>query len=143
MSLAKDLSSDFPRGPHETLGGFVIAARTLDKCRSLLAGKNGEYKYDCPLDNFFFGFAQIDAGEFKDFVAGGADDDAVAQWIREKTSLTDDAIKIWNMRLRQTRPSELPLQLQLFLEGYIQEVIPSNRRVYTWFDIYDLEEGRI
>ena len=143
MSLAKDLTIDFPRSPHETVGGFVIAARTLDKCRSVLVGKNGEYKYDCPLDNYFFGFSGIGAGEFKEFVAGGADDDAVGQWIRKKKDLTDDVIKIWNMRLRQTRPSDLPLQLQLFLEGYIQEVVPSNRRVYAWFDVYDLEEGRI
>ena len=30
MSLAKDLSSDFPRGPHETLGGFVINRDPVD-----------------------------------------------------------------------------------------------------------------
>jgi hypothetical protein len=45
--------------------------------------------------------------------------------------------------MRQTRPSELPMELQLFLEGYIPQVIPANRRVYTWFDVYDLEEARI
>ena len=47
---------NFPRSPRETLGGYVIAARTLDKCRASLAGTLGEYKFDCPLDNFLFGF---------------------------------------------------------------------------------------
>jgi hypothetical protein len=35
---AKNLSKDYLRSPRETLGGYVIAARTLDKCRATLAG---------------------------------------------------------------------------------------------------------
>ena len=46
----------YPRSPRETLGHYVIAARTLDKCRAALAGTLGDYKFDCPLDNFFFDF---------------------------------------------------------------------------------------
>jgi hypothetical protein len=142
-ALAKDLTTDYPRSPHETLGGFVIAARTLDKCRALLAGSNGEYHYDCPLDNFFFDLAKISAEAFKAFAATGADDQAIANWTTETSPISEDAKKLWNMRMRQTRPSELPMELQLFLEGYIPQVIPANRRVYTWFDVYDLEEARI
>ncbi len=51
--------------------------------------------------------------------------------------------KIWNLKMRQFQITDLPFQNQLFLEGYIQENIPQNRRVYTWFDVYDLEEGVI
>jgi hypothetical protein len=29
------------------------------------------------------------------------------------------------------------------MEDYIPKVIPKNRPVYFWFDIYDLEEERI
>jgi hypothetical protein len=58
-NLAKDLSNDFPRSPRETLGGYVLAGRILDKCRATLAGTNGEYHFNCPLDNFFFNFAGI------------------------------------------------------------------------------------
>ena len=35
--LAKDLTRTFPRSPRETLGGYVIAGRALDKCRAVLA----------------------------------------------------------------------------------------------------------
>ena len=33
--LARDLrdSKQYPRSPRETLGGFVLAARAVDKCR--------------------------------------------------------------------------------------------------------------
>jgi hypothetical protein len=43
--LARDLRKQPPRSPHEKLGGFVIAARSLDKCRAFLAGINGEYNF--------------------------------------------------------------------------------------------------
>src|SRR6201993_5610738 len=79
--LAKNLSRDYPRSPRETLGGYVIAARTLDKCRATLAGTVGEYHFHCPLDNFFFAFAEISAENFKNFVATGASDEQIAKWI--------------------------------------------------------------
>ncbi len=53
-SLDFSQAGTFPRSPREKLGGYVIAARTLDKCRAAIAGTLGDYKFDCPLDNFFF-----------------------------------------------------------------------------------------
>lgn len=41
--LAKDLRKNYPRSPREKLGGYVIAARCVDKCRAFLADMNGEY----------------------------------------------------------------------------------------------------
>ena len=37
----------------------------------------------------------------------------------------------------------MPIELQEFLEGYIPEYIPQGRVVNVWFDVYDIEEGRI
>jgi hypothetical protein len=126
------------------LAGYVIAARTLDKCRADIAGTKGEYHFDCPLDNVFFGFAGISASQFKDFVATGADDDAVAKWIEEKaTQRPRIEIIRWNNEWRYKRISELADPLQEFLEGYIPKEIPANRRVAYWFDVYDIEEKRM
>lgn len=141
--LAKDLRKESPRSPHETLGGFVIAARALDKCRSVLMEIQGEYCFDCPLDQYFFRFSGIGPEAFKEFVATGATDDEIDQWIRGYTRMSVDAIKFWNMQMRQTRVADLPPHVQIFLEDYIQEHVPKNRRVYSWFDVYDLEEGVI
>jgi len=142
--LAKDLSKTAPRSARDTLGGYVIAARPLDKCRAVLAGTEGEYHFDCPLDNFFFGFAEIKGADFKDFVATGATDDEVAEWIQTNAKERERAEIIeWNNDLRYKRISELPTELQVFLEDYIPENLPQHRPVYVLFDIYDIEEGRL
>lgn len=143
-SIAKDLTKDFPRSPRETLAGYVIAARMLDKCRAVSAGTAGEYHFDCPLDNQFLGFAGIDAAAFKTFVATGATDAEVTAWIEQHSKVKDRAVIIaWNNKMRCTRICDMPIELQQFLEGYIPKFIPKNRPVYVWFDVYDLEEKRM
>ena len=139
-----DLTKDFPRSPRVTLGGYVIAARTLDKCRAAIAGTAGEYHFDCPLDNFFLSFAGITAEDFKAFVATGADDAAVAEWIQANAKEhTKEELVQWNNEFRYKRISEMPIELQVFLEGYIPEFIPEGKIVNYWFDVYDIEEKRI
>ncbi len=139
-----NLCKKFPRSPRATLGGYVIAGRTLDKCRAVIAGTEGEYHFDCPLDQLFLTFAGISAEDFKAFAATGADDAAVAEWIQANaTEHTQEALVQWNNDLRYKRISEMPIELQVYLEGYIAEFIPSDKIVYMWFDVYDIEERRI
>lgn len=141
--LAKDLTQTHPRSPREMLGGYVIAARTLDKCRASLNGTLGEYKSGCFLDSHFFGFAEIDASQFRDFVATGATDEEMAEWIQQHArKRTRAEITQWNNRMRELRVSELPPDRQEFLEDYIAQFVPKGRVVRCWFDVYDLEEGR-
>jgi len=143
-ALAHDLTKTSPRSPRETLGGFVIAARTLDKCRAVLAGTNGEYHFDCPLDGRFFEFTGIAADAFKNFAATGAKDEEVGVWISENSKIKEKSeVVSWNNKMRCMRPCDMPVELQIFLEGYIPQFLPKGRPVYVWFDVYDLEEGRI
>jgi hypothetical protein len=145
-ALAKDLTKDYPRSPRDTLSGYVIAARTLDKCRATLAGTAGEYHFDCPLDNFFFAFTEIFAADFKNFVATGAGDEAVAKWIEERAKKRPriEIIK-WNNEWRYKRVSDMPDNIQEFMEDYVPEFIPAKIRHHIdyFFDIYDAEEKRI
>jgi hypothetical protein len=141
---ALDLSKDFPRSPRVTLAGYIIAGRTLDKCRAVLAETPGEYHFDCPLDQFFLNFVGISADDFKVFVATGADDQAVAEWIHTNGAKHSQEARVqWNNDLRYKRINEMPIELQIFLEGYIAEFIPVDKIVYYWFDVYDIEEKRI
>lgn len=142
--LAKDLTKEFPRGPREMIGGYVLAARCLDKCRAELNNSHGEYHYDCPLDKIFLGFAEIDAQKLKDFVATGATDAEVGDWIASNSKKRERVeIVQWNNKQRDLHLSDLPPELQLFMEDYIQKFVPRNRPVYHWFDVFDLEEERI
>lgn len=142
--LAKDLTREFPRSPRETLGGYVIAARAVDKCRAVLAGTGGEYHSGCPVDEIFLSFAEISYDSFRTFVATGATDTEIAEWI-EKNAKARPRIEIirWNNDLRGKRLSELPDGLQEYMEDYIPKYVPRNRPVYVFFDVYDLEEQRI
>ncbi|MDQ8205883.1 DUF5069 domain-containing protein [Coraliomargarita sp. SDUM461003] len=144
LTHSLDLSQTTPRSPRATLAGFVVAARMLDKCRAVIAGTADQYHYNCPLDQIFLEFTGIDADAFKDFVATDADDAAVAEWIQANSkSLTEEEVVVWNNSLRYKRISEMPANLQVFLENYIAEVVPADKIVYYWFDVYDIEEGRI
>src|SRR4029079_16366814 len=59
-ALARDLRKTPPRSPRETLGGFAIAERMLDKARADLLGINGEYNfYPCGLGAFFWKFTGL------------------------------------------------------------------------------------
>lgn len=142
--LAKDLTKEFPRSPRSTLGGYVIAGRMLDKCRAVIAGTNGDYHFDCPLDNQVLSFTEIEPNAFREFVSTGADDAEVADWIGKNAKERPQIEVIrWNNRLRELKISDLPDAAQEFLEGYIPQFVPKNRPVYRWFDVYDLEEQRI
>lgn len=145
-AYARDLTRDFPRSPRETLAGYVLAARALDKCRAELNGSQGEYHFNCPLDNQFFGFAGIDGEEFKAFVATGASDEQVADWItgHAKPRPRIEIIR-WNNDLRYKRLSELPDELQEFMEDYIPQFVPPNLipHIDYFFDVYDAEEKRL
>lgn len=144
QSIAPDLSTTYPRIPRETLAGYVIAGRALDKCRAVIAGTNGEYHFDCPLDRQFFDFTGIDSNQFRALVETGADDQAVAEWIGQHSKIKEPSeIVQWNNQLRYTRPVDMPADVQMFLEDYIAEFVPKGRPVYVWFDVYDLEEKRL
>jgi hypothetical protein len=142
--LARDLTREFPRSPRETLAGYVIAARAVDKCRAALAETAGEYHSGCPVDQMWLDFAGIEYGTFRDFVATGATDAEIADWI-QKTAKARPRIEIirWNNELRAKRVSELPDGVQEYMEDYIPKFVPRNRPVYVFFDVYDLEEQRI
>ncbi len=145
-TLARDLTKDFPRSPRKTLAGYVLGYRMLDKCRAELAGTNGEYHYDCPLDNYLLGFAEVKAEDFKNFVATGADDAAVEAWFAEHAkSHTKLELAKWNNALRYRRLSEAEDRIQEYMEDYVPANIPEERHhlIKYFFDIYDVEEKRI
>ena len=143
--LAPDLTKGFPHSPHAMLAGYILAKRALDKCRAELAGTLGEYHFDCPLDNMFLGFAGLKGADLKEFVATGADDAAVAKWIEDHATKRPriEIIK-WNNDLRYKRLSEMPDQIQEYMEDYIPKNVAAAviHHIRYFFDVFDAEEKR-
>lgn len=144
--LARDLRKDFPRSPAESLADYAIAARALDKCRAEIMGWQGDYHYDCPMTHLFLDFAGIKADDFKTFVATGATDDEVAEWIREH-AIQRKRIEVlrWSNHWREKRISDLNERLQCLMEDYVKRNLPAESwsLIHRWFDVYDVEEQRI
>ncbi len=143
--LAKDLRKGPPRSPREVLGGYVILARCLDKCRAFLLGMNGEYNYwYCSLCSQLEEFTGVDHEVMKEFIATGVTDDEVGEWFKAQSKIKDPMEIIrWNNKMRGMLLSEMSDDAQEYLEGYIQEYLPQHPPVYVWFDVYDVEEGRL
>src|SRR3989344_1167890 len=94
---AKNLTKCAPRSPRERLGGFAILPRCIDKCRATLAGTNGEYKFDCGLDNRLFKFKGIVGADLKDYIGQGHTDEEITDWVKSRgTPKTDDEIAAWS-----------------------------------------------
>src|SRR5687768_9467162 len=122
-TFARDLRKTAPRSPREKLGGFVIAARMLDKARADILGIHGEYNfYPCGLGAYFWKFTGIDHAKFRDFVATGASDQEVDRWLRENATQKDpQAIIKWNNEMIGLRLWDLSEQSQEYLETYIPQ----------------------
>ena len=141
--LARDLRKSPPRSPRETLGGFVIAARMLDKARADILAINGEYNYyPCGLGAYFWRFTGLDAAKFKDYVANGATDEEVDRWIRDNATQKDSkAIIKWNNEMIGLRLCDLSEGTQEYFETYIPQFCKPPSKVKFFFDVYDVEEG--
>ena len=78
-----DLRTRAPRGPREALLGFYFLPRTIDKLRAELPGGNiGEYlNHDTGVSAYVVRRLGLDMNEFRDAVAGAADEAAVVAWL--------------------------------------------------------------
>lgn len=136
-----DLTQRPPRSPRVRLGGFVLLPRMLDKCRAEIAGTNGEYHYDCPLDQRFLNFTGIDAGALRAEVAKGLGDGAVLKWIMEHSPVKHDeaAIAQWSAFREAAAPSDN--ESRAFVSRVVAEAGGAEREdIATWFDVLDLDD---
>lgn len=140
--LAWDLTQTPPRSPNALLGGYVILARTIDKCRADLIGKVGGYHWNCGLAKWFFEFKGLDPEAFREHVAAGWSDEDLLGWINSHgihRSETD--ILAWSYDCRCHRP-DTP-EMKAYVEQNIRALNREAPTIYTFFQMLDAEEGRI
>jgi len=78
-----------PRGVRETLFGFYLLPRTIDKLRAELPGGNlGEYlNHDTGFSAYVVKRAGLEMDEFRAAVAAAPDDDALNAWLAARIDL--------------------------------------------------------
>ena len=135
-----DLTKQPPRSPRVRLGGYAILPRVLDKCRAVIAGKQGEYKYACPLDQRFLEFAGIDAAALKKQVATGAGDGEILAWVNKhsKTKPSAPDIIAWSAWQEQRGPSD-PDSRDYF-NNLHRQAGPKREDIATWFELLDVDD---
>lgn len=142
MSLnnAPDLTQRPPRSPRVRLGGYVILARMLDKGRAVIAGKNGEYNYACPMDQHFLQFAGVDPEALKQQLAAGKGDGEILEWIQSnaKNNPTASAIAAWSAYHEMRAPGDP--ESREFYNSMHAKIAPKREDISTWFDMLDLDD---
>lgn len=138
--VSLDLTQRAPRSARVRLGGFVVLPRILDKGRASLADRNGEYNYNCPLDQHFFRFTGVDASAMLKQLALGKGDGAILDWIHanSKTKLGPWQIEAWSAYHERRVPTDL--ESREFFHKYHQSVGPAREDIATWFDVLDLDD---
>ena len=132
---APDLALHPPRSPRVRLGGYASLPRLLDKCRATIAGRPGEYHYDCPLDRRFLEYVGVGADELKAHVATGVGDGDVLAWIKAnaKHRRAPWEIEAWSA-WQETR---VPVDTDS--RGYFTELhtktAPDREDIANWFDL--------
>jgi hypothetical protein len=135
-----DLTKQAPRSPRVRLGGFVILPRCLDKGRATLSGKNGEYHFDCPLDQRFLNFVGIKAAALKKQLATGKGDGEILAWItaNAKFKRTEMEIAQWSAYVEQRVPTDP--ETREYLNANHKKYGPKREDIATFFDLLDLDD---
>ena len=138
-ATGKDLTKEAPRSPKQRLGNYVILARTIDKCRALLWGNIGEYHFDCPLDNYLFGFKGVKGDDFKRQLESGADDNAMVRWLNgHGTAKTPEEIQQWSDTMDRARPYDDPERREWFAEQCKPLGLdPARTTLFDWLEADD------
>jgi len=140
LTNAPDLTKTPPRSPRVRLGGYAMLPRMLDKCRALIAGKNGEYNYACPMDQRFLQFAGIDPEALKQQVATGKGDGELLEWVQQnsKNKPGDAQILCWSNYQEQRAPGNTESR-EFFHETHAR-IAPQREDIIGWFDLLDLDD---
>ena len=135
-----DLTQRPPRSPRVRLGGYAILARCLDKGRALLAGKNGEYNYDCPLDQRVLEFAGIKGDDLKKQLALGKSDSEILAWIGTNSTTKPQPWQIaqWSAFAEQRGANDV--ETREFFTGFLSKLSKDREDILGWFDLLDLDD---
>jgi len=133
-----DLTQHPPRSPRVRLGGYVHLPRLLDKARAFAAGKNGEYFFNCPLDQSFFEFTGIDHEQLLAEVKHGRSDTEMLAWVNAHTKRALFEVLAWSQLRETNAPGDAGAHA--WAAEMIKAHAPERDDLRTYFDLLDFED---
>ena len=143
-TTAKDLTQEPPRSPRVRLGGYALIARAIDKGRATLNGTVGEYHFDCPLDNYLFGFKEVKGEDIKTLLSRGATDEEVVTWLNANgAAKTPAEVAAFSDAVEAARPYDNEDKKEWFA-GVCQEVgiDPATHTLFDYLEVDDALVGK-
>ncbi|MEO8043401.1 MAG: DUF5069 domain-containing protein [Spartobacteria bacterium] len=138
---APDLTQRPPRSPRVRLGGYVLLPRMLDKGRAEIAGKSGEFHYNCPLDQRFVEFVGIDPAALREELAAGKGDGEILAWVNETAQhkRTPWEIEQWSDYMQRRGP-ESDAETRGYFGETLGKISQTREDIQTWADLLDLDD---
>ena len=137
--LDRNLTIQAPHSPRARIAGFAIADRATDKCRASIAGTQGDYHYDCPLDNMLFSFKGINGGQFKTAVQAAKNYEDVGVWLLANgTRKTEAEIEAWSDEAESGSMMNNPEKREFFIEECKKLGLdPEKSSTFDWLEADD------
>jgi hypothetical protein len=112
----------------------------LDKGRATIAGKQGEYHYNCPMDQRFLEFAGVSAEALTKQLAAGKGDGEILAWIQKngKHKRPDAEIANWSQVAAGRAPADL--ESREYFNGLQKTTAPKREDIATWFELLDVDD---
>ncbi|MDB6173669.1 MAG: hypothetical protein JWL59_2980 [Chthoniobacteraceae bacterium] len=138
---APNLTQRPPRSPRSRIGNYVLLPRMLDKGRAEIAGLNGEYHYNCPLDQHILNFLGIDPEALRDQLSQGKGDGEILEWINANATHkhTPWEIDQWSEFQARRGPDSDAETLGYFAEA-VGKFSKTREDIHSWADLLDLDD---
>jgi hypothetical protein len=136
-----DLTQRPPRSPHCRLGGYVILPRMLDKGRATITGKNGEYHFNCPLDQHLLKYLDLDPEALLAELKTGKGDGEILEWVNQnaKHKHVPWEIEQWSAYHDRRGPTSDAETITFFGEK-VAAFSKTRADIQTWFDLLDTDD---
>lgn len=137
---APDLTRFPPRSPRTRLGGFNHLPRLIDKARAHLAGTNGDYSFNCSMDQHFWQFTGIKPAAFLKQVKAGKGDGELLAYVMAslKPKRTAAEIVAWSAWFEGRPP--VAVDGRAFFNEVHRKNAPYREDIATWFDWLELDD---
>lgn len=138
---APDLTQRPPRSPRARLGGYALLPRMLDKGRAEIAGTNGEYHYNCPLDQHVINYLGFDPAALREQLAADKGDGEILAWIsaHAKHQRAPWEIEQWSDYMQRRGPDSDAETLAYFAEA-VGKFTTTREDIKAWADLLDLDD---